>query len=230
MFKNFKMVINMESSMARTHAITLDGIVGGQLAAEGVDGPTAAQTPGYFDLWNGVPMASYMHMHQEWRSIKNSISRSTLRQRTLNSIFMDKLKPGEFRKINGGSSYIDFPAQEIFDVHSSDTVTFFGRGDPEKITELLLRHGFIGSKTSRGYGEIKPNGIDIYDYDADIAGIFHNGNLVRPIPIELMDGRNERYRSDIGRWCNPYSPRLAARYGYEQSSVAKPLEDFPVAE
>jgi hypothetical protein len=174
-------------------------------------------------------MASEMYLDSDWRSTKEVLTRSTTRQRLLNPGLLDNLSKKELNKVTTGSnshSY-DYNFMSEFDAIQTQRVVFYGRGDEVAISNLLTRHGCIGSKTARGYGEIE--GFEFEDTSDELPGIIHDGELARPVPEQIAIDLGIKYRRDHGMWHNPYSPALAARFGYKADFIARPLRDFQVA-
>lgn len=80
---------------------------------------------------------------------------------------------------------------KIFTLAPPSVITFYGRGDIEKIKELLQYITAIGAKRSQGYGKVQR--VVVEEIDVDKTWIYNNQPM-RAIPVRLLKDRiNEWY-------------------------------------
>lgn len=116
-------------------------------------------------------------------------------------------KYGEIVSKNGKAKGVVMTAQgkyknEFYSIEriGVDCITYYVRGNREKIEELLKRLRFIGKKSSLGWGEIKHIAIEetLKDYS-----IFKENKLMRNIPLKNSFGFNGT-KVNLMRLTHPY--------------------------
>ena len=65
------------------------------------------------------------------------------------------------------------------------TVTFYARGDPDAVRELLGGLYAVGHKRAAGYGVV--DRVEVIETSEDYSIIGPDGRLTRPVPVDMLD-------------------------------------------
>lgn len=192
MFSNFRVIAKLGSPIATVDNIILDSIISCALAKEELkddffDGGNKYGTKEEIDNWLGKILDKKYNVYCTsigFGDYKEGVCNWSKRFDTENDdliAFSGKVK----QRIDIGGGYFKNYHSPL-NIKSYKTMTFFVRGDLEKIKYLLNKHiHFIGKKGSQGYGEILEWVFEKIDED---ISVLQNNKPMRPIPIhEIMD-------------------------------------------
>jgi CRISPR type IV-associated protein Csf3 len=82
-----------------------------------------------------------------------------------------------------------------YQAKAAEEVTWHATGDADAVAEMLEAVQFIGARRTAGWGEVQEWEITSSDLDG-VHG--HDGQPMRPVPVQMWDGSKECTRSDVG--------------------------------
>lgn len=203
MFKNFKVIAYMGSPIATIDNIILDSIIScavakEQLGDEFYNGSNKYGTKEQLDDWLGEII------DKKQRVFCSSIGFGDTQENTTSWSKRFDVKNDDLIAFKGkGKERLDIGAGHFKNYHmplvirSYKTITFYIRGDLNKIKELLENHiHYLGKKGSQGYGEVLK--WDFIEIENDYS-LWKDNKPMRPIPanecIDYIENNNYNMRS-----------------------------------
>lgn len=188
MFSNFKVIAKLGTPIAATDDIILDSIIACAVAKEELkdaffEGGNKHGTKEEIDNWLGKILDKKYNVYCTsigFGDYKEGICTWHKSFNTKNDdLILFKREKGKNR-IDIGRGYFKSYNSSLT-IKSYKTMTFFVRGELEKIKYLLNEHiYFLGKKSSQGYGEVLE--WDFEKIDEDIS-VLKNNKPMRPIPL-----------------------------------------------
>lgn len=188
MFTNFKVIMYMGSPVATTDDIILDSIISAAICKEQFSenyysGKNKYGTKKEVKSMLDPILDKKMGVYCTSKGIGNNREQTSHWVKYFDSENSELIKAKEKgkQKIRLTSGY--FKIYRIpFTLRSYKTLTFFVRGDKEKIKNLLENNiNFVGKKSSQGYGEILK--YEFLDCEEDYSLFDKDGNIMRHIPV-----------------------------------------------
>ena len=124
---------------------------------------------------------------------------------------LDKMPPASALNPSSGIFVNIWNTYHILDVR---TVFFIGRGDIDRVEQLLKSIPFIGSQHAKGYGQVANVDVIPVDTDNPMYGIVGRQNgrsrMLRPMPTRYsaMIPPDTEYIISTETWKNPYNTRI----------------------
>ncbi|MCD8633496.1 hypothetical protein LSE94_17550 [Clostridioides difficile] len=187
MFTNFKVIMHMSSPVAAIDDIILDSIISAAICKECFSekyysGKKKYGTKKEIEKSLDLILDKNMGVYCTSKAIGNNEEFVSFWSKQFNSKDIDFVKEKKRGKPRVSIASGHFKAyNNQINLKSYKTITFYVRGDKEKIKKLLKNNiNFVGKKNSQGYGEILK--YEFLDCD-DNYSIFKDGKLMRPIPF-----------------------------------------------
>ncbi|MGO0987464.1 hypothetical protein ACTPEW_16140 [Clostridioides difficile] len=196
MFTNFKVIMHMGAPIATTDDIILDSLISAAICKESYsekyysgmnDYGTKEEIESMLDDILDKKMRVYCtskgigdnrEYTSSWSKNFDSANSELIRTK-------EKGKKRELQRVRTVSGHFKEYHTQIV-LKSYKTLTFYVRGDKEKIKRLLENNiNFVGKKSSQGYGEILK--YEFLDCVEDYSLFDKQGNIMRNIPFaEIM--------------------------------------------
>ena len=191
MFKNFKVIMHMKSPIAVMDNIILDSIISAAACKKilGDDYYAGSNTAGTKQMQEKVLGKI---LDKKYNVYCTSYGFGDNKEFLVNwnkrwDTKYDNYVNLEKKRVDIGAGYFKNYHMPLI-VHSYKTISFYVRGDFEKIKELLEKYiNFIGKKSSQEYGEISK--YEYLDISEDYS-IIKKGKLMRHIPAEYKEKLN----------------------------------------
>ncbi|HDF4164012.1 hypothetical protein ACRVX5_16595 [Clostridioides difficile] len=187
MFTNFKVIMYMSSPVATVDEIILDSIISAAICKECFSeqyysGKKKYGTKKEIEESLDLVLDKKMGVYCTSKAIGDNeeFVSSWLKQFDSKDIDFIKEKKTGKPKVSIAAGYFKSYHNQL-NLKSYKTITFYVRGDKEKIKNLLQNNiNFVGKKNSQGYGEILK--YEFLDCDEDYS-IFKDEKIMRPIPF-----------------------------------------------
>lgn len=192
MFKNFKVIMHMKSPIAVMDNIILDSIISAAACKDllGDDYYAGNNETGTKEMQDSILGKI---LDKKYDVYCTSYGMGDNREFLVNwnkrweSKYDNYVDLGKKGKLDIGAGYFKNYHMPLI-VHSYKTVSFYVRGDLERIKELLEKYiNFIGKKSAQGYGEIAR--YEFIETEADYS-IIKDKKLMRHIPLKYKESEN----------------------------------------
>lgn len=119
---------------------------------------------------------------------------------------LDKMPPKSKRQPTTGPFKNIMSTYPLSDI---PVVFFLARGDVAAVQRALNTAHFIGSQTTKGFGQVIRAEVWPVNNSDPLWGIVHRQKIIRPVPMTLLPKfpKDLNYVTGSVTWKNPYNPR-----------------------